>query len=111
MPSPTNARTTTTTVVEPVPEFESFKTAAARTEISVYTLREKVASGELRAYRFSDKPGAAIRLRRTDVDALFKPVIPETIYADRAIRRGPDADRVRSQASGPPQIARHQTQI
>jgi excisionase family DNA binding protein len=66
-----------------VPEFESLKTAAARTEISVYTLRDKIANGELRAYRFSEKPGAAIRLRRADVDALFKPVIPDAVYAHR----------------------------
>lgn len=76
MPSPMHTRTVTTTVVEPMPEFESLKTAAARTEISIYTLRDKAASGELRAYRFSDKPGAAIRVRRSDVDALLKPVIP-----------------------------------
>jgi excisionase family DNA binding protein len=86
MQSPAHTRTTTTTVVEPVPDFESLKTAAARTEISIYTLRDKVASGELRAYRFSAKPGAAIRVRRTDVDALFKPVIPDSIYADRVAR-------------------------
>jgi excisionase family DNA binding protein len=86
MPTPTglHTRTTTTVVVEPVPEFESLKTAAARTEISVWTLREKIARGELRAYRFSDKPGSAIRLKRADVDSLFKPVIPDAIYADRA---------------------------
>ncbi|CAM3283630.1 DNA-binding protein [Mycobacterium intermedium] len=63
------------------PEYESLKHASNRTGISVWTLREKIASGELRAYRFSDKPGAAIRVRRVDVDALFKPVIPDTIYA------------------------------
>lgn len=76
-------RTTTTTVVEPLPEYESLKTAAARTEISIWTLRDKVASGELRAFRFSDKPGSAIRVRRADVDALMKPLLPKAIYADR----------------------------
>jgi excisionase family DNA binding protein len=86
MQLPTHTRTTTTMVVEPVPDYESLKTAAARTEISIYTLRDKVASGVLRAYRFSDKPGSAIRVRRTDVDALFKPVIPDAVYADRAAR-------------------------
>ncbi|GAA4290892.1 excisionase family DNA-binding protein [Mycobacterium paraffinicum] len=68
------------------PDYESLKGASARTGISVWTLREKIASGELRAYRFSDKPGAAIRVRRNDVDALFKPVIPDAVYADRARR-------------------------
>lgn len=81
-----HTRTVTTTVTEPVPEFESLKTAAARTEISVWTLRDKIARGELRAYRFSDKPGASIRLKRADVDALFKPVIPDAIYADGLAR-------------------------
>lgn len=80
-------RTTTTVVTEPVPDYESLKSAAARTEISYWTLREKIASGELRAYRFSDKPGSAIRVKRADVDALMKPVIPEAIYADWAARR------------------------
>jgi excisionase family DNA binding protein len=68
----------------PIPEFESLKSASARTGISVWTFREKIARAELRAYRFSDKPGAAIRVERADVDALFKPVIPDAIYADRA---------------------------
>jgi excisionase family DNA binding protein len=80
-------RTITTVVVEPVPEFESMKTAAARTEISVWTFRDLIASGKLRAYRLSDKPGSAIRVKRADVDALFRPVIPDAIYADRAARR------------------------
>lgn len=80
-----HTRTTTTVVTEPVPEYESLKSAAARTEISVWTLRDKIASGELRAFRFY-KPGSAIRLRRADVDALFKPVIPEANYVDRARR-------------------------
>ncbi len=67
----------------PQPEYESLKTAAARTEISVWTLRAKIAAGELRAYRFSQKPGSAIRLKRSEVDALFQPVIPDVVYADR----------------------------
>lgn len=66
------------------PEYESLKGASARTGISVWTFREKIASGELRGYRFSEKPGSAIRVKRTDVDALFKPVIPNAVYADRA---------------------------
>lgn len=68
------------------PEYESLKGAEARTGISHWTLREKIAKGELRAYRFSTKPRSAIRVRPSDVDALFKPVIPEAIYADRAAR-------------------------
>lgn len=65
------------------PEFESLRDAAARIGFSVDTLRDKVASGELRAYRLSDKPGCAIRVRRADVDAMMRPVIPESVYAGR----------------------------
>jgi hypothetical protein len=68
----------------PTPEYESLKRASGRTGISVWTFRDKINGGELRAYRFSDKPGAAIRVKCADVDALFKPVIPDAIYADRA---------------------------
>lgn len=89
-PLPPNARSArtrivTTTVTEPLPDWESLKAASFRTDISVHTLREKIACGELRAYRFSDKPGSAFRLKRTDVDALFKPVIPDEIYAERRV--------------------------
>lgn len=62
------------------PEYESLKDSAARTGISHWTLREKINSGQLPAYRFSDKPRSAIRVKRADVDALFRPVIPEAIY-------------------------------
>jgi excisionase family DNA binding protein len=67
----------------PTPEWESLQDAAARTGFSVFTFREKVANGELRAYRISDKLGAAIRVRVTDVNALMRPVIPTEVYADR----------------------------
>jgi excisionase family DNA binding protein len=65
------------------PEFISLQDAAARTGFSVFTFREKVANGELRAYRISDRPGAAIRVRVADVDTLLKPVIPTEVYAHR----------------------------
>jgi hypothetical protein len=44
-------------------EFESIKHAAERTDFSVFTIREKIDSGELPAYRLSDKPGLARRKR------------------------------------------------
>ncbi len=69
-----------------VPLYMSLQDAAARTGFSVFTFREKIASGELPAFRLSDKPGSAIRVKVADVDALLKPVIPEIIYADRAAR-------------------------
>lgn len=67
----------------PTAEWESLHAAAARTGFSVFTFREKVTNGELRAYRISDKPGAAIRVRLADVNALMRPVIPTEVYADR----------------------------
>lgn len=67
----------------PTPEYESLRSAAARTGYSVFTFREKVASGELPAYRLSDKPGSAMRVKVAEVNALLKPVIPTDIYADR----------------------------
>lgn len=67
----------------PTPEWESLQDAAARTGFSVFTFREKVASGELPAYRISDRPGSAIRVRVADVNALMRPVIPTEVYADR----------------------------
>jgi excisionase family DNA binding protein len=65
------------------PHFISLKDAATRTGFSVFTFREKIASGELAAYRLSDKPGSALRVKVTDVDALMKPVIPAEIQAAR----------------------------
>jgi excisionase family DNA binding protein len=66
------------------PEFISLKDAAARTGFSVFTFRDLVNTGRLPAYRLSDKPGSAIRVKTRDVDALLKPVIPIAVYADRA---------------------------
>lgn len=50
-------------------------------------VREKINTGELRAYRVSDKPGAAIRILVDDVYELLQPVIPEAIYADARSRQ------------------------
>lgn len=54
-----------------------------RTGFSVFSLRDKIASGELPAYRISDKPRSAIRVKISDVDALFKPLIPTEVQASR----------------------------
>lgn len=64
-------------------QFISLQDAATRTGFSVFTFRDLVSSGALRAYRLSDKPGSAIRVKISDVDALMKPVLPEAIVADR----------------------------
>ena len=60
-------------------EFESLRSAAARTDFSVDTFRALINSGRLAAYRLSDKPGSAIRVRCADVNALMRPLIPEAI--------------------------------
>ncbi|CAA0121747.1 Uncharacterised protein [Mycolicibacterium vanbaalenii] len=67
----------------PTPEYESLRSAAARTGYSVFTFRDKIASGELPAYRISDKPGSAMRVKVADVNALLRPVIPVEIQAAR----------------------------
>lgn len=66
-----------------IPEFISLQDAADRTGFSVFTFRDLVSSGKLPAYRSTDKPGSAIRVRVRDVDALLKPVIPAEIAASR----------------------------
>ncbi|MCP9271133.1 MerR family transcriptional regulator [Mycolicibacterium arenosum] len=66
-----------------IPEYESLRSASARTGYSIYTFREKIASGELPAYRISDKPGSAMRVKVADVNALLRPVIPVEIQAAR----------------------------
>lgn len=65
------------------PHFISLQDAATRTGFSVFTFREKIASGELPAYRLSNKPGSAIRVKLADVDAMMKPLIPADIQATR----------------------------
>lgn len=75
------------------PAFISLKDAAARTGYSVFTLREKINSGELPAYRLSGKPGAQMRVKIADLDALLEPVIPPTVYADRMARQRHPLDR------------------
>ena len=63
--------------------YTSIKGAAARINVSEFTIRDLINLGKLPAYRFSDKPGSAIRVKIADVDALMKPVLPESIQAAR----------------------------
>ncbi|MBS9532080.1 helix-turn-helix domain-containing protein [Mycobacterium sp. M1] len=67
------------------PQYVGLTDAAAYSGYSVFTLREKVASGELPAYRISDKPGSRIKVKLSDIDALMKPVIPAEIAASKAV--------------------------
>lgn len=70
------------------PTFISLYAAGDRIGYGIHTMRDKVATGELRAYRISDKPGSAIRVKVADVDALMKPVIPAEVYPDATGRNG-----------------------
>jgi excisionase family DNA binding protein len=55
-------------------EFISLRDAATRTGFSVGTIRDKIDLGELPAYRISEKPNSALRVKLSDVDALMKHV-------------------------------------
>jgi excisionase family DNA binding protein len=65
------------------PKYMSQQAAATYTGLSVFTIRDLVNTGKLPAFRLSDKPGSAIRVKISDVDALMKPVIPDAIQAAR----------------------------
>jgi excisionase family DNA binding protein len=53
------------------PRLESIQEAARRNSISVDTVRRRIASGELKAYRLG---GRILRIDRAAVDALFRPI-------------------------------------
>lgn len=65
------------------PKYVPMNDAVRYTGISKFTLRDKVASGELPAYRVTDKPGSAYLFKLSDLDALMKPIIPAEIAAAR----------------------------
>lgn len=73
----------TTTLARVTPKYVQIRDAARYTGLSVHTLRDYVASGDLPAYRASDKHGAAYLFKLSDLDALMKPVIPAAITASR----------------------------
>lgn len=51
------------------------------------TVYEMVEDGRLPAYRFTDKPGSAIRVQVDDVYAMLQPLIPEAVMADMRSRQ------------------------
>ncbi|MBK8445622.1 MAG: helix-turn-helix domain-containing protein [Micropruina sp.] len=61
------------------PEWVSLREAARIYAVSAYTLRRRIASGDLPAVKLGYK---LIRVRISDLDALF-PVIPTTRHEDR----------------------------
>lgn len=71
----------TTTPVPP--KYVQMRDAERYTGLSKFTLREKVASGELRAYRVSEKPGSLYLFKLSDLDAMMKPIMPAEIAAAR----------------------------
>lgn len=72
-----------TTTAPISPKYIQMRDAERYTGLSKFTLRDKVASGELPAYRVSDKPGSVYLFKVSDLDALMKPVIPTAIAASR----------------------------
>ena len=63
-------------------EYESMLEAAARTGVSVRTLRRRIAAGQLRAYRSGPR---IIRLDPKDVDRLLVPMV--TVASARHVAR------------------------
>lgn len=71
---------TATTTAHSGYEMLSPRSVAREYDYSVHTIYEWIAEGRLTAYRLNDKPGSAYRVRRADVEALLKPVIPTEVY-------------------------------
>jgi excisionase family DNA binding protein len=53
------------------PRLETLRRAAERNSVSVDTIRRRIATGELKAYRLGKR---VIRVDLADVDALFQPI-------------------------------------
>lgn len=68
---------TARTSTPPAVQWESLKQASARTGYGVGSLRDQINMGRLPAYRLNDKPGAEIRVKAADVDALFVPFLAD----------------------------------
>ena len=73
----------TRTALPIAPKFVQMRAAERYTGLSHHTLRAKVSSGELPAYRASEKPGSVYLFKITDLDGLMKPVVPAAIAAIR----------------------------
>jgi len=56
---------------QPTPEWLSLQQAAAIYDVSVDTLRRRIAAGKLPASRFGER---LIRVRVEDLDRLFRPI-------------------------------------
>ena len=56
---------------QPTPEWLSLQQAAAIYDVSVDTLRHRIAAGKLPASRFGER---LIRVRVEDLDRLFRPI-------------------------------------
>jgi len=63
-----------TTAVSRLAQYCDLKTVHARTAVPMSTLREWIREGKLPAFRL---PGRQIRVRESDVQALFTPVTPK----------------------------------
>lgn len=56
----------------------SVQQAADRLGVTHYTIRDRIADGQLPAYRLGAAPGAAIRIKISDVDALLQRIEIDT---------------------------------
>jgi len=68
----------------PQREWETVAHAAERTDYGVDTLRDLIDRGVLPAYRLSDKPNAALRVKVSEVNALMRPVRPTQVEGGAA---------------------------
>lgn len=62
--------------------YVSINEAAHRWGVGADLVRERIAAGELRAYRLGKGPGRAIRIKVSDLDKLLVPVVPDGVYDD-----------------------------
>jgi excisionase family DNA binding protein len=53
------------------PRLDTIQRAASRNSVSVDTIRRRIASGELKAYRLGKR---ILRVDPNEVDALFRPI-------------------------------------
>ena len=87
MASKKAAKPKTVPMAYPSGTFIATKDVCAIWGCTIKTVYEKIDSGELTAYRFSDKPGSALRVLVDDVYAALQPVIPAEVMADMRSRQ------------------------
>ena len=70
----------TDTMIEPDPDrFVSIADAARHVDLSPWTIRDRIRSGALTAYKTGRKHNAAVRVRLRDVEAMLTPIAPTEV--------------------------------